>query len=346
MKKLKKLFSVFAVVVMALCATTFTGCGAEPTELSSEYIKLEYTSIVYDGTEKKPTVKVEIDEEEISADEYTVEYSSNKNVGTASVKVTAKEDSKIISGTVTVQFEITHKLTNVSTIDELKTQLTNDDQCIIVLQANLDLKDVNGNTALKIESGNHIIDLNGYKITGVDNGSNSWHALDVRGASTEVTIKDSSEAQTGTIEGRCYGIQVSRGAKLTIDGGNFTCVTNGTYNQSVVVYGGTLVVNGGTFKSRVYEVIYSSSYVWDTVEYISSVTINDGTFTHVGSGEEDSEYGLFYFEKNSTIETQNVTINGGTFNKNNLDYVVCVDEYTTFTNNANISSDLICEYSE
>ena len=84
MGKIKKLFSVCAVIIsMALCAAMFTGCGADPTELSAEHIKLEYASVVYDGTEKKPTVKVEINEEEISADEYTVEYSSNKNVASS-----------------------------------------------------------------------------------------------------------------------------------------------------------------------------------------------------------------------------------------------------------------------
>lgn len=232
--------------------------------------------------------------------------------------------------------ETQHTLTVVSNIEELKAALTNTiEDDIIVLNANLDLKDVNGNKALKIEGGKNIIDLNGYKITGVDNGKDSWHAIDLRGSSTELIITDSSTEKTGTIEGRCYGIQVSRGAKLTINGGNFVCTTNGTYNQSVVVYGGTLVINGGVFTSKVYETIFGKSYTWDSVDYSNTITINSGEFNYVG--EEDLEYSLFYFEGSEQI----VTINGGTFNNNEIKYVISHDIETQVINNAKISSDLI-----
>ena len=224
----------------------------------------------------------------------------------------------------------------VETIDELKSALTNNiANDIIVLNANLDLKDVNNNTALKIESGKHVLDLNGNTLTGVDNGSNSWHAIDLRGSETELKILDSSENKTGSIIGRCYGIQVSRGAKLTIDGGNYICTTNGTYNQAVVVYGGTLVINDGTFTSKVYEVVYGSAYTWDSVEYACNITINGGTFNNVGT--EESEYALLYFEGLN----QTVTINGGTFNNNNLQFIVSHEDTVEFVNNAEINSDKI-----
>lgn len=185
---------------------------------------------------------------------------------------------------------------NVATMEELTAALTNDiENDVIVLDADLDLKEVNNNTALRIESGKHVLDLNGHTLMGVDNGNNSWHAIDLRGSETELTIKDSSTEQTGAIVGRCYGIQVSRGAKLTINSGNFVCTTNGTYNQSVVVYGGTLVVNGGSFTSKVGEVIYGSSYKWNDVEYNTNITINNGTFTCVAT--EASEDALIRFEK-------------------------------------------------
>lgn len=125
MKRIKKLFSVCAFcLTIALCAGLFVGCGTEPVELSSNHITLEYTAVEFDGTEKKPTVKVTIDEEEISADEYTVEYSKNINVGTASVKVVAAEDSKVISGSVNVGFEITQAVTTASTLNEIEAGLT------------------------------------------------------------------------------------------------------------------------------------------------------------------------------------------------------------------------------
>jgi len=220
------------------------------------------------------------------------------------------------------------------TITDLKDALSSEVD-VIVLQADLDLKEVNENKKLIINEGKHVIDLNGYKIKGVDDGSANWHAMDVRGATTEITIKDSSTEKTGTIEGRCYGIQVSRGAKLTIDGGNFVCTTNGTYNQSVVVYGGTLVVNGGVFTTKVYETIFGQNYTWDEVAYANSITINGGEFNYIG--ETDPDYGLFYFAG----DNQTVVINGGTFNNNEIAYVVSAENTVTFTNNAGISEELI-----
>ncbi len=224
----------------------------------------------------------------------------------------------------------------VTTIDELKSALTNTiDNDVIVLNASLDLKDVNDNTALKIEEGKHVLDLNGYTLIGVDNGSDSWHAIDLRGAETQLRILDSSEDKTGTIVGRCYGIQVSRGATLTIDGGNYVCTTNDTFNQAVVVYGGTLVINDGTFVANVYETIFGAAHTWDSVEYSNTITINGGAFN--SNGTEASEYGLFYFEGANQI----VHFNGGTFNNNNLQFVVCHENTVQFINNAGIAEELI-----
>lgn len=225
---------------------------------------------------------------------------------------------------------------NVETMTQLYEALENDiKNDVIVLKANFDLKDVNENKKLVIDEGKHVIDLNGYTIKGVDDGSANWHAIDVRGSETELRILDSSKEKTGTIEGRCYGIQVSRGAKLTIDSGNFVCTTNGTYNQSVVVYGGTLVVNGGVFTSRVYETIYGKNYTWETVPYSNSITINGGEFNYIG--EIDNEYGLLYFEG----DDQTVVINDGTFNNNDMAFVVCYENTVNFTNNAEIDTNLI-----
>lgn len=224
----------------------------------------------------------------------------------------------------------------VTDMEQLKTAITENNADVIVLCADLDLKDVNENDAILIESGKHILDLNGHTIKGVDNPSKSvWHAILVKGNETELTIKDSSESKTGTIEGRCYGIQVSRGAKLTIESGNFICTQNGTYNQSVVVYGGELVINGGKFTSNVYETIYAQSYTWDSVLYENVITINNGEFNYIG--EIDNEYALLYF----TGDNQIVTINNGVFNNNNIKYAVYIEGDTVLVNNAEINLDLI-----
>lgn len=232
---------------------------------------------------------------------------------------------------------------NVSTMAELSAALTNDiENDVIVLNADLDLKDVNNNMAIIVEEGKHVLDLNGHTIKGVDNpGQNVWHAILVKGEQTELTIKDSSAEKTGTVYARCYGIQVSRGAKLVIESGNFVSTQNGTFNQSVVVYGGHLQINGGKFTANVGEIVNSSSYKWDGVEYASSVTINGGEFN---STSAEAAAALFVFEKSEytqTTQTQNIVINGGTFNNNNLQYVVICDQYAQVANNANIPAEKI-----
>lgn len=138
---MKKIFNLCAfVLTIALCSSLFVGCGSEPTELASNLIQLEYTSVEYDGIEKKPTVKVVIDEEEISSDEYTVEYSKNINVGTATVKVLANEDSKVLSGSVSVGFEIVPVQTTAATIAELEAGLNSSNFSEVKLNSNLEIE--------------------------------------------------------------------------------------------------------------------------------------------------------------------------------------------------------------
>ena len=273
---------------------------------------------------------------------YVIDYSqyeSDMGVSSYTINMPANKLKKIVVVDTgdKVDFVVDEFITkiNVSNIEELKSALTNNiEKDVIALNADLDLKDVNENKALEILSGKNTLDLNGHKITGVDNGKDSWHAINLKGETTELTIIDSSEGKTGTIEGRCYGIQVSRGAKLTINGGNFVCTTNGTFNQSVVVYGGELVVNGGVFTSKVYETIFGQSYTWDKF-YENNITINGGEFNYVG--EEDLEYGLLYFDGGD----QTVTINGGVFNNNEIKFVVSYNSETELINNAEIDENLI-----
>ena len=80
--------------------------------MSSPTITLSATSFVYDGQEKKPTVTVEDGNTTIPASEYTVSYSNNVNVGTATVTITDNEGGNyIVSGTVS--FEIKEPAINV-----------------------------------------------------------------------------------------------------------------------------------------------------------------------------------------------------------------------------------------
>ena len=83
-------------------------------------------SVVCDGTEQKPAVKVVASGKEVDSSNYTVEYKNNTGVGTASVTITGKttETEDGITGyigTVTKTFKITAtKLSNVAEIDTTK----------------------------------------------------------------------------------------------------------------------------------------------------------------------------------------------------------------------------------
>ena len=81
--------------------------------VSNPTIELSQTSYTYDGTEKYPTVTVKDGTTAIASTEYTVGYSSNKNVGTATVIVTDNNDGNYtVSGTKT--FSITKKTITAS----------------------------------------------------------------------------------------------------------------------------------------------------------------------------------------------------------------------------------------
>ena len=64
-------------------------------------------SYVYDGTEKKPVVTIKDGTVKVPAGEYTVTYSNNKNVGTATVTITSNEGGNYTFAEQTVNFAIT-----------------------------------------------------------------------------------------------------------------------------------------------------------------------------------------------------------------------------------------------
>ena len=69
-------------------------------------ITLSSTSVTYNGKEIKPTVTVKIGETPVAPEFYDVQYANNKNVGTATVTVTAKEGNVPVSGVIVANFVI------------------------------------------------------------------------------------------------------------------------------------------------------------------------------------------------------------------------------------------------
>lgn len=107
MKKL--LIHVFAVGVFAVCCmlgiTAYAGA-----DISAAQVALEKTSYTYSGEAVTPEATVSMTDGDMSVKtlvkdvDYSVAYSKNKNVGTATVKITGKGE---YSGTVSSKFTIT-----------------------------------------------------------------------------------------------------------------------------------------------------------------------------------------------------------------------------------------------
>lgn len=127
-------------------------------------------------------------------------------------------------------------------------------------------------TGINISNGTFSIDLNGHTLTNVGTG----FAFTVSGSDTHLTLKDSSEKQSGTIYGGKGGnnqaLNVSGGATVDIYGGNYTVGPdkNGLGNSCVEVagLGGTVNIYDGTFSS---EAAYNGFY------YVLNTTQTQGT---------------------------------------------------------------------
>ena len=81
--------------------------------LSDCIVTIPQDSYVFDGAAIKPIVTVKYGNKIISTTEYTVSYSDNVNVGTATVIITANSDSTVISGSVAKTFTIKEQENNI-----------------------------------------------------------------------------------------------------------------------------------------------------------------------------------------------------------------------------------------
>ena len=76
---------------------------AQKKDITNAVITLSKKSYQYDGKEKKPSITVKYNGKKLSSKNYTVKYSNNKYVGTATVKITGKGQYE---GTVKKNFTI------------------------------------------------------------------------------------------------------------------------------------------------------------------------------------------------------------------------------------------------
>lgn len=109
------------------------------------------------------------------------------------------------------------------------------------------VKDLNGATVAADK--NIILDLNGFTIEAVDSqGNGTATALRVIGT---LTVKDSSEAKTGTLKsgtsaGAGNTVQVIKGGSFTLESGNIVSENNGIYVNG----GSTVIIKDGTVTGK------------------------------------------------------------------------------------------------
>ena len=211
---------------------------------------------------------------------------------------------------------------NVATEAELKAALVTDGT--VKLTGNIEI------TESIITTTNVTVDLNGFKITGPDDGVANWYAFIIKDGT--FTLKDSSAAQTGEIYAKCYGIE-TKGGTFIMESGKITATKNTELGAAVVNFGGKVEITGGTLIAAVWAVD-AESYFAD-----AEVVITGGAFetttTDAGAvqiGGELSKYketasisggtfkGTNAFAVDSNADTD-VSITGGTFDIDVSEYL-------------------------
>ena len=90
------------------------GSTSSKTSGKTFRVKLSKDTYIYNGEYRKPSVKVTAGNKSITARNYTVKYSDNRSVGTATVTVTGKGDYSGYKGTA--KFTITLKKPSLSSV--------------------------------------------------------------------------------------------------------------------------------------------------------------------------------------------------------------------------------------
>ena len=133
------------------------------------------------------------------------------------------------------------------------------------------LSDIEIKTSIKITN-TVSVDLNGYTLTGPDDGEANWYAFIVDGG--DLTLTDSTGE--GQLYAKCYGVETKSGS-FTLDGAKIVATKNGTVGTAVVNYGGTVIIKSG-YASGASDAVYTGGYFSNASTTILGGTL-DGTVT-------------------------------------------------------------------
>lgn len=188
------------------------------------------------------------------------------------------------------------KAEEVKTEEELKTCTAKESATCTIATEELEIKE-----SIKIDEGkNIVVDLNGNRVIGPDDGKANWYAFIVNGGT--LTLKDSSEAQTGELWAKCYGIETKTGT-FVMESGKITATNNPTVGAAIVNYGGKAEVKGGTLVAASNWAVNAQSYFSD-----SELVISGGNFEITAEDTATVQVGGEYTKGKETV-----TITGGTF---------------------------------
>lgn len=300
-KRTGKMISLSLAVAMAMTAAPVTAMADEPVKTDvieapaltpadqTEETTEEVETTTEEGTawaELTPAEKTE--EEEVLSDEGTETTEGITTVEELNDEASAKENV----------FYVDETQENATLSDALKNAGTT--ESTIVLK-----NDVTGDFTIA-EDQNITLDLNGYTITNTSN-----HTITNNG---KLTIKDSSEEKTGTIDNVSHGkATVWNNGTTTLEGGNFIrsqeagidADHNGGNSYYTLLNHGTMIVKDGVYVenngkySSLFENGWQNGNDNDSGKN-SVLTIEGGTFSGGLNTIKNDDYG-------------ELTINGGEF---------------------------------
>lgn len=298
-KRTGKMISLSLAVAMAMTAAPVTAMADEPVKTDvieapaltpadqTEETTEEVETTTEEGTawaELTPAEKTE--EEEVLSDEGTETTEGITTVEELNDEASAKE--------------------NVFYVDETQATLSDALNSAGTTESTIVLKnDVTGDFTIA-EDQNITLDLNGYTITNTSN-----HTITNNG---KLTIKDSSEEKTGTIDNVSHGkATVWNNGTTTLEGGNFIrsqeagidADHNGGNSYYTLLNHGTMIVKDGVYveNNGKYSSLIENGWQngnQNTDKESSVMTINGGTFSGGLNTIKNDDYG-------------ELTINGGEF---------------------------------
>lgn len=320
-KRTGKMISLSLAVAMAMTAAPVTALADEPVKTDViEAPALTSADQTEETTTEEGTAWAELtpaektEEEEVLSDEGTETTEGITTVEELNDEASAKENVFYVDETQGNGYAtLSDALTNAGTTEST-----------IVLK-----NDVTGDFTIA-EDQNITLDLNGYTITNTSN-----HTITNNG---KLTIKDSSEEKTGTIDNVSHGkATVWNNGTTTLEGGNFIrsqeagidADHNGGNSYYTLLNHGTMIVKDGVYVenngkySSLFENGWQNGNDNDSGKN-SVLTIEGGTFSGGLNTIKNDDYGELTINGGSFTNMAQAaflnwnvaTVNGGTFEAN------------------------------